>query len=208
MTLIPTPVFTLRIFRGASAPDLVEAYTQGQQAAIQNYSVEKIQSCSTDWQYNPHAYAIVVETIAEREIIGGVRIHLSAPEHPLPMEPALRYFAPEAVAHMEQFKQHRVGEICGIWKNPHLKEQRLARFLTRSAIMQAQQLGVKYLFGFAGVHSIGLLEQEGFGYDQVFHQAVDIPYPDDRYHSRFCYLPIPQQMLNLLPPVQMVKIGV
>lgn len=208
MTLIPTPVFAVRIFRGSSAPDLVRAYTEGQQKAIQNYAVETIQTCSTDWQHNPYVYAIVVETIADQEIIGGVRIHLAGPDISMPMEPAIRQYSPEAAAHLERFKQSSAAEICGIWKNPHLNDPKLSRFLTRSAIMQAQQLGVKYLFGFAGVHSIGLLEQEGFRYDEVFHPQIDLPYPDARYHSRFCYLPIPQRTLRLLPKVQTIRVGV
>lgn len=208
MTLIPTPSFVLRIFRGASAPDLVKAFTEGQQKAIENYAVDTIPSCSTDWQDNPNAYAITVEMVGTGEIVGGVRIHLSGPDTPLPMEPALKYFYPEANAHLNQFKRKKTAEICGIWKNPNLREHRLARFLTRSAIMQAQELGVRYLFGFAGVHSVGLLEQEGFGYDEVFSDQISLPYPDERYHSRFCFLEIGKKELALLPPVQLVRVGV
>jgi hypothetical protein len=208
MTLIPAPVFLIRIFRGPSSPELVSTYTRGQQEAIGNYGIASVNSCNARWQHNPHAYAIVVESIANQEILGGVRLHLSDPAHPLPMESTLQRLHPPSHQRLQARKDQQIAEICGIWKKPRFQEHRLSRFLTRSAIMQAQQLGVKQLFGFAGQHSIGLLEEEGFGYDPYFPVDLNLPYPDERYRSKVCYLQVPQQELVLGQPVKMIRTGV
>lgn len=207
-TSFPIPA-EVRVFQPKTSPLLAKAFTEGQLGALDRHKVNKISSSASTWWNNPNVRGLVLIDIQTGELLGGVRIHIHSPAHPMPMMPVLKNIFPEGHAFIEASIKEPKAEISGIWRSPKAPKATLARLLTSKAIFVAKELGVKCLYGFAGHHSVSILEKEGFGYEDVLCQDQSIPYPDHRYQSKVCFLDLNQETLfDWAPEVRMVHYGI
>ncbi|MEL7529823.1 MAG: hypothetical protein AAFN10_00870 [Bacteroidota bacterium] len=206
-TSFPIPA-EVRVFQPKTSPLMAKAFTEGQIAALGRHNVTKISSSNSSWWHNPFVRGLVLIDIQTRELLGGVRIHLHSQSHPMPMMPVLQKVFPEGYQYVHECSKEPKAEISGIWRSPKAPKATLARLLTSKAIFVAKELGVKCLYGFAGHHSVSILEKEGFGYEDVLCKDQKIPYPDDRYQSKVCFLDLNQDSLfDWAPEVKMIHHG-
>ncbi|MFK7923248.1 MAG: hypothetical protein AB8H47_14895 [Bacteroidia bacterium] len=207
-TSFPIPA-EVRVFQPKTSPLLAKAFTEGQLDALGRHKVNQISSSASTWWNNPNVRGLVLIDIQTRELLGGVRIHIHSQEHPMPMMPVLEKIFPEGHAYIETSSKEPKAEISGIWRSPKAPKATLARLLTSKAIFVAKEIGVKCLYGFAGHHSVSILEKEGFGYEDVLCKDQSIPYPDNRYQSKVCFLDLNQDTLfDWAPEVRMVHYGI
>lgn len=203
---VPIPM-EIRVFHPKTSPLLAKAFTEGQLQALGRHNITSLKSSSASWWENPYVRGLVLIDLRTQQLLGGVRIHIQGEDHPMPMMPALQKARPEFYEHVLNCSTQPKAEISGIWRSPKAPKITLARLLTSKAVLVAKDLGIKRLYGFAGHHSVGILEQEGFGYDELMRQDTCIPYPDDRYRSRVCFLELNQEQVDWAPQVRLIHHG-
>lgn len=78
------PHLKLRAFRAVDEPDTCRLFVEGHTNVLTSIGVTKVTSSKNDWQNNPAAFVIVVESLDGKRIFGGARVHVAGGTQPLP----------------------------------------------------------------------------------------------------------------------------
>jgi hypothetical protein len=177
------PRLRIRSFKASEDSEAARAFVDGQTMCLAKYGIKGIASQSEAWLFNPNVYALIAEDCETGEVICGVRLHVKEGQTDMPFEGAIEQLDADMHDNIQAYSKAGAAEICGIWKAEHHSHFHSSASITRGVIALAHQLDLQYLFAFGGTHSVGILEREGFGYDENFSRDTEFVYPNKNYRS-------------------------
>lgn len=160
---IETPEVRLRAFRAIDEPDTCELFVEGHTYVLTSIGVTKVTSSKIEWMYNPAVFVIVVESLNQKKIYGGARVHVAGGTEPLPIEQATGKLDASIFNMVWDYAQHGTGEICGLWNSREIAGYGIGSiFLTRAAVAISSQIGLTSLFALCAPYTIKMAEIVGY----------------------------------------------
>ncbi len=138
-------------------------------------------STHAKWWEQPNVHVLILRDATE-QMLTGVRIEISHPDYSLPLEMIIQKDSPDIIQYIYQQKSV-IGELCGGWVHPSARGQGVFRQVIQTAIEYTKVLGLTWVLGIAGQHSIAFFETFGFETFENIHQQSTYVYPDERYCS-------------------------
>lgn len=149
------PHLRLRAFRAVDEPQTCALFIEGHTHVLTSIGVTKVTSSRHDWQHNPAAFVIVVESLDGRQVFGGARVHVAGGTQPLPIEEATGAMDARIFEVVWQYAQHGTGEICGLWNSPELAGYGIGSpLLIRTGIALCTQIGLQSLFALCAPYTV------------------------------------------------------
>jgi hypothetical protein len=129
---------------------------------LQKYEIGNITSAKTGWWHNGYTYVLMLQDVATKEHLGGIRVQRWGNGYSLPLESALGSVDSRVHAWIASFASMGVGELCGLWCSPKLKGFGIGRVLTRMGLSLAAHLELDTLFGLCDRSNVGANVAVGF----------------------------------------------
>jgi hypothetical protein len=156
-------MFRFKAYRAIDDPKRCENFIKGHADVLKQYGVTKVTSSNNDWMYNPFVYVITVEIEDSGEIVSGLRIHISHPEYPLPMEMAVSQVDHKVFGLVKQYAIEGTGEVSGLWNSKTISGYGVgAVLLIRAGIAIAEQLKLGSLLALVAEYTLKPSLQKGF----------------------------------------------
>ena len=152
---INNPHLKLRAFRAVDEPDTCRLFVEGHTNVLTSIGITKVTSSKNDWQNNPAAFVIVVESLDGKRIFGGARVHVAGGTQPLPVEEATGAMDPKIYELVWKMAQSGTGEVCGLWNSPDLAGYGIGSpLLIRAGIAICSQIGLQSLFALCAPYTV------------------------------------------------------
>jgi hypothetical protein len=149
------PEVRLRAFRAIDEPEACELFVEGHTQVLTSIGVTKVTSSKNGWTTNPAVFVIAVESISDKKMYGGARVHVAGGTEPLPIEQATSKLDPSVHELVRKYAQHGSGEICGLWNSNELAGYGIGSpLLIRTLIAISSQLGLQSLFALCAPYTI------------------------------------------------------
>jgi hypothetical protein len=149
------PHLKLRAFRAIDEPHTCELFVEGHTNVLTSIGVTKVTSSKNEWQNNPAAFVIVVESLDGKQILGGARVHVAGGSQPLPVEEATGAMDPKIFEMVWKMAQLGTGEVCGLWNSPNLAGYGIGSpLLIRAGIAICSQIGLQSLFALCAPYTV------------------------------------------------------
>lgn len=170
------PHLKLRAFRAIDEPDTCALFIEGHTNVLASIGIKKVTSSKNEWQYNPAAFVIVVESLDGKKVLGGARVHVSGGSQPLPIEEATGAMDANIYDLVWQKAQTGTGEVCGLWNSPDLAGYGIGSpLLIRAGIAICSQIGLQSLFALCAPYTVkpvvnaGMVLIDGIGNNGTFY---------------------------------------
>jgi hypothetical protein len=171
-----SPHLKLRAFRAIDEPDTCNLFVEGHTNVLTSIGVTKVTSSKNEWQSNPAAFVIVVESLDGQRIFGGARVHVAGGTQPLPVEEATGAMDPKIFELVWKMAQNGTGEVCGLWNSPDLAGYGIGSpLLIRAGIAICSQIGLQSLFALCAPYTVkpvvnsGMVLVEEIGNNGTFY---------------------------------------
>jgi hypothetical protein len=172
------PVVRLRSFRAIDDPEACRLFVEGHTHVLTSIGVHKVTSSKNEWTENPAAFVIIVESLDQKKVFGGVRVHVAGGSEPLPIEQATGSMDPAIFNLVWDYAQHGTGEICGLWNSREIAGYGIGSiFLTRAAVAISTQIGLKSLFALCAPYTIKMAESVGYHIETSIGKNGTFYYP-------------------------------
>jgi len=177
--------FSIRALRAIEEPHVSLLFIRKHHEILKHYGIDMVTSNNINWPLNPNVYVLIAESLSTGEMIGGVRIHIAAPEYPLPIEDAVGCMDSRISHLIHELSQYGgVGETCGLWSSiHHYKKSRndkkigLGHRLTRAAVAVVNQLKLTTLMAIVGRPTLQSCRNIGFVESKALGEQGTFPYP-------------------------------
>ena len=111
-------MFTFNAFRAVDEPDICDMFIEGHANVLREYGVTKVTSSNNEWKYNPYVFVVTVHDNATEKVVSGLRIHVSHPDFPLPLEGAIAQVDQKIIDLVTDYRNAGgTGEIGGLWNS-------------------------------------------------------------------------------------------
>jgi hypothetical protein len=172
----------IRAFKAESDYDSCLKFSEGHRQVLESYGVKKVTSANDSWCKNPDVYVILVESVDNKQILGGTRIHVANGIFPLPMEDALGEMDPTVKDKIRQLAPFGTGELCGLWTSKETAGKGLSILLTDAGVAEAgialaHQLKLNSLFVLCAPWTVSMAENAGFKVEKSVGDNGTFPYP-------------------------------
>jgi hypothetical protein len=172
------PVVRLRAFRAIDDPESCKLFLEGHAYVLTSIGVSKVTSSNDEWTRNPAAFVLIVESLDRTKVYGGARIHVAGGTQPLPIEQATGIMDESVFDLVYQYAQKGTGEICGLWNSREIAGFGIGSiFLTRSAVVIAEQIKLNSLFALCAPYTVKLAESVGYMVDYRIGNKGTFYYP-------------------------------
>ncbi|RYX84405.1 hypothetical protein EON73_03350 [bacterium] len=105
---------------------------------------------------------VIVESLYEKKVYGGARIHVAGGSETLPIEQATGVLDPKVFNLIYNYAQKGTGELCGLWNSREISGYGVgAIFLIRAAVAISQQIGITSLFALCAPYTISPVKSCG-----------------------------------------------
>jgi hypothetical protein len=161
----------LQLYRAVDDPARCERYLQCHLDLVRQFDMTSITSVGHDWFTNPNVYVMEMESLADGELLAGVRLQRADGRHDLPTEraggPGVRDFVKDRLA-------TGIGESCGAWVSRSLAKQGVLQLLGCTTFAVAEPLGVRLVlfscghYTLAAMHEIGCVLERSLGEEGTF----------------------------------------
>jgi hypothetical protein len=150
-----SPHLKLRAFRAVDEPHTCSLFIEGHTNVLTSIGVKKVTSSKNEWQNNPAAFVIVVESLDGKQVFGGARVHVAGGTQPLPVEEATGAMDPKIYELVWNMAQSGTGEVCGLWNSPDLAGYGIGSpLLIRAGIAICSQIGLSSLFALCAPYTV------------------------------------------------------
>ena len=171
----------LRI-RAFWAPDDQEtgrAFAEGHAEVLLSIGITKVTSASDDWISSPFVYVLVVEdTDNNNKILGGARLHIAGPGHPLPMEEAIKRVDPNVEVVIAELAEKGTAEVCGLWNAKEIAGMGIGvTHLSWACVALTRQLKLDTLVALVAHHTYRMGARKGFRTIQELGDRGRFNYP-------------------------------
>ncbi len=149
------PEVKIRAFRAIDEPATCELFIKGHADVLTSIGVTKVTSSKNEWAKNPAVFVIIVESLDEKMVYGGARVHVSGGSEPLPIEQATGALDPAIFDVVRDFSKQGTGEICGLWNSKDLAGYGIGTpLLIRTLIAISTQIGLQSLFALCAPYTV------------------------------------------------------
>lgn len=171
----------LRI-RAFWAPDDKEtgrAFAEGHADVLRSIGITKVTSSSDDWIDSPFVYVLVVEdTDDNNKILGGARLHIAGPGHPIPMETAIEKVDPTVKEVIGELAKNGTAEVCGLWNAKEIAGMGIGvTHLSWACVALTKQLQLDTLVALVAHHTYRMGARKGFRTIQSLGDRGRFNYP-------------------------------
>jgi hypothetical protein len=185
----------IRAFRATDDLSSCKRFLQGHVDIIAAYGF-KLTSTSESWMYDPNTYVIIVESKDRQRTFGGARLQMRSPGNPLPVEGAIGEEAPEIFGFLEERKNVRLAEICGLWNSVNVAGLGIGSvYSIRTAIALGALVGIDEMIALCSVYTFRVAHKYGFNVLDTIGKDGAIAYPAVNQTSYLTY----QSNVGLLP---------
>lgn len=155
--------FNIIAFKAQDNKSLCKKFIEGHKRVLLSVGVEEVSSSSEDWMNNPNVFVILCQSIDQKKVYGGVRIHIYDPEYPLPIVEATEDLDVTVASHVAKFEEFGTGEMCGLWNSIEVAGMGIgAVYLIRSAVAILPILGLKTLWALCSPFSARIAKNFSF----------------------------------------------
>jgi hypothetical protein len=160
-------------------------FREGHVNVLKAYNITNITTNNDNWMANPGAYGIVALERESQNVVGGIRIHLSSPQHSLPVEQAIGKMDPRIHSLVEHMREEGpVAELCALWNDRMVAGWGISLLLTRAGIAISGLIGVKTLMGICADYTLPMFQRVGFVVNNQLGTEGTFPYPNQDYLAR------------------------
>ncbi len=171
-------MITIRGFRAIDDPEVCDKFLQGHRRVLESINVKEVTSSKAIWVDNPDVYVIVVESLEDKRVLGGARVHKAGPYEPLPVESATDYMDPTVKQWIGHYASNGAGEICGLWNSREVAGLGIgAVFLTRAAVACSTYLGIHHLFALCAPYTVDMAKHVGYEIELTVGNKGTFYYP-------------------------------
>lgn len=172
-------MFTFNAFRAIDEPDICDQFIEGHANVLREYGVTKVTSSNNEWKFNPFVYVVTVHEDATGKVVSGLRIHISSPDYPLPLEGAISQVDIRIQDLVTEYREAGgTGEIGGLWNSRAISGYGIgALFLSRTSLVIAEQLNVPSLFALCAEYTLKPTLQKGFEIEEKIGNNGTFFYP-------------------------------
>lgn len=168
----------IRAFRAPDDPYTRELYHTGLEQILLHFGITRVTSQSRDWFEDPNSWLVVIEDLADGQILGGARMQLASEILPLPMEKAIGFKDPRIYQIVKDEMNEGVGEFCGLWNSRKVAGMGLgSMYLGRACIAMAPKAGMKTLMGLCAPSTKENSLKIGFKVDLRLGNQGEFNYP-------------------------------
>lgn len=200
----------IRAFRAIDDPESSVRFAEGHSQVLASYGVKQVTSANTEWLANPDVYVIVVESLEDRRIVGGTRIHVANDVYPLPFVEALAPMDTKVADMVNQYAPNGTGELCGLWTDRESTGKGLSILLTDAGVAEAgialaHQLRLKSLFVLCAPWTVSMAKNAGFMVQEAVGNKGTFPYPKPDLLATLLFIP-DNDRLEAANPVERERI--
>lgn len=197
--------YEIKAYRAIDHPEICGEFELGQRKILESYGLTDMSTLKPIWIQNPNVWMIVANEVGSDEIVGGVRVHVHAPEWPLPLQDALSMFEESIDDYIGDFSPRKLGETSGLWNARSVYGRGLSPLLARCAVIVGGLLGCERFFSIVSHYTLDLAVSLGFVHEIVSDGQGWYPYPTEKFKT---YLTVIRDMdkLNCATPEQRKRI--
>jgi len=133
---------TIRAFRAIDEPETCEKFLVGHRRVLEEFGITNVSTNNSDWCLDPETF-VIIASLSNGDLIGGIRLEVSTKERPLPMEVALRHLDGRITQQLGTYAKHGVAEVCGLWNSSQFNSRGLPLLLSFAAVSLANQIQVR-----------------------------------------------------------------
>lgn len=149
------PEVRLRVFRAIDDQDACEKFLEGHTHVLASIGITKVTSSKNEWTKNPAAFVLIVESLDQKKVYGGARVHVAGGSEPLPIEQATAAIDPTIYDIIWEYAQQGTGELCGLWNSREIAGYGIGSiFLIRAAVAVSYQIGLQSLFALCAPYTV------------------------------------------------------
>ena len=172
------PAVKLRAFRAIDEPETCDYFVKGHEHVLKSIGVTKVTSSKNSWIENPAVFVLIVESLYEKKVFGGARIHVAGGSESLPIEQATGLLDPKVFNLILNYAQNGTGELCGLWNSREISGYGVgAIFLIRAAVAISQQIGITSLFALCAPYTISPVKSCGMELEMSIGNNGTFYYP-------------------------------
>lgn len=172
------PVVRLRAFRAIDEPETCKLFLEGHAHVLTSIGITKVTSSKNEWTENPAAFVLIVESLNDKKVYGGARVHVSGGSEPLPIEEATGALDQGIFDLVWNYAQHGTGELCGLWNSREIAGYGIGSiFLIRAAVAISYQIGLQSLFALCAPYTIKPVESCGMELEASIGNQGKFYYP-------------------------------
>src|SRR5438270_2527136 len=110
--------YTVRVFKADSDQSACEIYFEHHYKALNDYGINDVYTLNKRWFTASQVYCVVLED-RQKNMIGGIRLHIDQENGTLPLLDELYKIDNGACSFVPSLKSHgKIGEACGMWVIP------------------------------------------------------------------------------------------
>ncbi len=137
----------IRAFRATDDYNTCLKFFDGHKKVLENHGITNVISSNLDWAYKSSVFIVVVESIYENKLLGGVRLHVADGLTPLPIEEATSEMDPRIHMVVQDYAKYGTGELCGLWNSVEVAGYGIGSlFSIRASTVITEQIGIESLF--------------------------------------------------------------
>lgn len=157
------PSVRLRAFRAIDDHESCEKFLKGHEHVLTSIGVQKVTSSNAEWMYNPAAFVFIVESLDQKKVYGGARVHVAGGSEPLPIEQATGKLDPGIYDLVKAYARKGTGEGCGLWNSREIAGYGIGSiFLSRAGVAIARRIGIQSLFALCAPYTVKLAANIGY----------------------------------------------
>jgi len=172
----------IRIYKATNNREACVRFAEGHANVLKSYGIKKVTSSGTLWFDDPGVYVIMVESLSGDDIYGGARLHVKNEKHLLPIEEALGKLDARIFDLIKWEKEHKTGEICGLWNTKGMSGSGLSIILTRvgvaeAGILFAKDLELRSIYILCAPWTVSMAKNTGFEIEKSIGNEGTFVYP-------------------------------
>jgi hypothetical protein len=177
--------FIFRAYRAIAEPDTCNRFMEGHKSVLRDYGITNITTNNAEWTKDPDMYCVIAELEETGEMIGGVRVQVSAPGKPLPVEKAVGDKDPKVEELITNYRENGgVGELCALWNAKKVAGIGISLLLIRAGISIVNQVEIASLITICADYTLPMVKRVGFIVEESLGNEGEFVYPNENYIAR------------------------
>jgi hypothetical protein len=176
---------TFRAYKAVNDIDTCLNFVEEHRNVLKDYGITNITTNTDEWMHNSNIYCIIAESVADKKIVGGVRLQLSDLQHKLPVELAIGEMDGNIYEIVENYRNNGgIAELCALWNAKVVAGVGVSLLLVRAAIALAHQVKIGTLVCICADYTLQMFQQVGFVVNNSLGLKGEFPYPNAAYTAR------------------------
>lgn len=176
--------FIIRAFRAINEKETCHRFLEGHVKVLKDYGITNVTTNNAAWIDNPSIYVVVAESNEDKELLGGVRVHVADGKMPLPLENAIGKMDPKIYELISGYLDEGTGELCALWNAKKVAGFGLSLLLIRAGISVVNQVRLSSLFTICADYTMPMVKRVGFVIEDTIGSDGGFVYPNENYIAR------------------------